>query len=429
MSKTIKAVFGAGQTSKTYPQWQYDYNTILQFVGLDLPSTFEVDLANSKTGQSTTVLGDADGCCTIPAQYFIPGTSIFAWAYIVDSNSGYTRCQVEIPISPRAQHTGDSPTPEQQSALDQAIALLNAATDNIPNEINAALTEAKESGEFDGEPGEDGYSPTVEVDKITGGHQVTITDKDGPHQFDVMDGEGGGSAGDVVFFPFTVDYEGDLSVTPGPGASFSAIKSAVENGKSVFALVSLTGYSGKTQIPLAGFRNDALWFYGGIVEGEYNLVLSGFSNDYWQAQKLSLLDPLPYSSKPKPLGIANAGTKTVYARGDHVHPMPSAADIGAYVKPAGGIPASDIASGVIPSVPTNVSAFANDAGYLTQHQSLAGYATQQWVQQQGYLTQHQDISGKLDVNQGASNVGKFLVVGSDGNITTVSMTAWQGGSY
>ena len=28
----------------------------------------------------------------------------------------------------------------------------------------------------------------------------------------------------------------------------------------------------------------------------------------------------------------------------------------------------------IPSVPTNVSAFANDAGYLTQHQSLADYA-------------------------------------------------------
>ena len=38
-------------------------------------------------------------------------------------------------------------------------------------------------------------------------------------------------------------------------------------------------------------------------------------------------------------------------------------------------------------------------------------------------------SGKLDKAQGAANAGKFLVVGSDGNITTVSMTAWQGGSY
>lgn len=40
----------------------------------------------------------------------------------------------------------------------------------------------------------------------------------------------------------------------------------------------------------------------------------------------------------------------------------------------------------IPVVPTNVSAFNNDAGYLTQHQSLAGYATEAWVGQQGYLT-------------------------------------------
>jgi hypothetical protein len=40
----------------------------------------------------------------------------------------------------------------------------------------------------------------------------------------------------------------------------------------------------------------------------------------------------------------------------------------------------------IPTVPTNVSAFTNDAGYLTQHQSLAGYATETWVQQQDYST-------------------------------------------
>lgn len=48
----------------------------------------------------------------------------------------------------------------------------------------------------------------------------------------------------------------------------------------------------------------------------------------------------------------------------------------------------------IPVVPTKVSAFDNDAGYLTSHQSLDGYATEQWVGQQGYLTEHQDISGK-----------------------------------
>lgn len=41
-------------------------------------------------------------------------------------------------------------------------------------------------------------------------------------------------------------------------------------------------------------------------------------------------------------------------------------------------------STVIPTVPTNVSAFNNDAGYLTSHQSLSGYATETWVTNQGY---------------------------------------------
>ena len=82
----------------------------------------------------------------------------------------------------------------------------------------------------------------------------------------------------------------------------------------------------------------------------------------------------------------------------------------------------------IPTVPTNVSAFTNDAGYLTEHQSLNdyytktevntsleskadkteipslnGYATEQWVGQQGYLTEHQTlktINGQTIVGDG-----------------------------
>lgn len=39
----------------------------------------------------------------------------------------------------------------------------------------------------------------------------------------------------------------------------------------------------------------------------------------------------------------------------------------------------------IPTVPTNVSAFTNDAGYITSS-ALTGYATQSWVGEQGYIT-------------------------------------------
>lgn len=42
--------------------------------------------------------------------------------------------------------------------------------------------------------------------------------------------------------------------------------------------------------------------------------------------------------------------------------------------------------GEIPTVPTSNTAFTNDAGYLTEHQSLSGYATEQWVEDQHYIT-------------------------------------------
>ena len=67
----------------------------------------------------------------------------------------------------------------------------------------------------------------------------------------------------------------------------------------------------------------------------------------------------------------------------------------------------------IPTLPTNVSAFTNDAGYLTEHQDLSGYAlkseipdvsgfltkvpdeyiTETELDAKGYLTEHQSLAG------------------------------------
>ena len=49
---------------------------------------------------------------------------------------------------------------------------------------------------------------------------------------------------------------------------------------------------------------------------------------------------------------------------------------------------------IIPTVPTNVSAFTNDAGYLTS--VPAEYVTETELESKGYLTEHQNISGKED---------------------------------
>lgn len=63
--------------------------------------------------------------------------------------------------------------------------------DDLPSCIEDALAEAKLSGEFDGKDGDDGISPVVSVTTITGGHRITITDKNGTKTVDVMDGVDG----------------------------------------------------------------------------------------------------------------------------------------------------------------------------------------------------------------------------------------------
>lgn len=180
------------------PVYQYDSGLIMVFEDVDLPASYQVHFGNSVTGKTVPMVGDENGV-EIPDNVLTQSGRIYAWVYLHETeNDGETVYTVSIPVTARGEIGDIEPTPAQQSALDTAIIALNAAVEEaesiaegIPTAIDTALEEAKASGEFDGE---DGYSPTVEVEDITGGHRVTITDKDGAHIFDVMDGSGGGSA-------------------------------------------------------------------------------------------------------------------------------------------------------------------------------------------------------------------------------------------
>ena len=160
-------------------------------------------------------------------------------------------------------HKSIVPTGEAPDPLDDFITRASAALADIPQTIDDALEQAKESGEFkgdkgdkgdpgeqgeQGEPGEpgqdgadgkdgkdgedgqdgtDGISPTVTVTDITGGHRVVITDATGDHPFDVMDGQGGGGT-------VTVDDElSDTSTNPVQNkvitGEVTSLKEAIEN--------------------------------------------------------------------------------------------------------------------------------------------------------------------------------------------------------
>lgn len=66
---------------------------------------------------------------------------------------------------------------------------------------------------------------------------------------------------------------------------------------------------------------------------------------------------------------------------------------------------------VIPTVPTKVSAFTNDAGYLTQHQSLAGYATETYAN---------TVVSNHNINNSAHNDIRLLIEGLTNRLNTLA---------
>lgn len=124
MLNVISAYLNGRAVCTTQTVYQYNSGMRLQFAGPELPDSYEVDFANSVNGSSVTQIGGAEGV-SIPDQFFVPGSTIHAWVVLVGTDYVVTRYHIMIPISPRATRTNEEPTPNQQSALDQAIGALN----------------------------------------------------------------------------------------------------------------------------------------------------------------------------------------------------------------------------------------------------------------------------------------------------------------
>jgi hypothetical protein len=84
-------------------------------------------------------------------------------------------------------------TEAAQTAANEAATSAGNA-DQSAQQAAGSLQELKDgiaSGEFKGEPGNDGKSPVVTVTAIENGHRISITDKDGTKTIDVLNGKDG----------------------------------------------------------------------------------------------------------------------------------------------------------------------------------------------------------------------------------------------
>ena len=127
-----------------------------------------------------------------------------------------------------------------------------------------------------------------------------------------------------------------------------------------FVVCKRTDSDNDFYFPLLWASDDGGYYFSAVT---YEKVMWVSYENAWDYYEFPRVD-LQTTGLPANLGTASRGSATTAARADHVHAMPTAANVGA-----------------------------------------------------------------VAVAQGVAHAGEFVVVGSDGNITTVTMTAWQGGNY
>ena len=216
MTNVIIANLGKSRFYRASPVYQYNYGMVLKLVGDNLPAAYEVDFSNDINGTTITQIGGADGVVPIPSQLFIPGKAIYCWLREHPTpESSVTTAITVIPVSSRATITDEEPTPEEQSAIDQAIAALNDAVEHVDDAVEhyPNITGGiwyvwdVDAGEYvstgipaqgaqgnpgvDGQDGTDGFSPTATVTQTQSGATISITDKQGTTTANITNGQDG----------------------------------------------------------------------------------------------------------------------------------------------------------------------------------------------------------------------------------------------
>ena len=284
-SKIIKGVVGGGRYTVTAPIVKEDYGLYLKIEGLELPETYQVDFSNSEhNGTSVTMIGNSDGVL-IPSQFISSGKDVFAFLYHVGVDFGRTVYKFRIPNKLRPDRTDETPTPEEQSVIDQTISALNDAVESaqeaqqaienmsvsaqtLAEGASATVTKTEQDGVVhlafgiprgqtgasgrDGVDGTDGYSPSATVTKVGDTATITITDKKGTTTAQISDGSGGGSATSPTASVAKVGDTATITITDINGTTTASISDGKDGTNGTNGTNGQDGYSPTASVSKSG---------------------------------------------------------------------------------------------------------------------------------------------------------------------------------
>lgn len=278
-------------------------------------------------------------------------------------------------------------------------------------------------GSIKGNPGADGYAPEVTNEQIEGGHRVTITSAAHPEgqSFDVMDGSGG-----------SVTVDDEISGSSENPVQNKVIKAALDEKANISSVPTKTsdlqndsGFLTQHQ-SLAAYRTAAAQDVIDAGKGTYSKPNDGIpKTDLAEAVQTSLgkadtaLQP---GDVDEPFVVTYTATSGTTATCDKTY-----AEIMAALQAKQEVLAFYVASNSVAAQLTTVAIDPNNSDILFTNAQNGGVTTLRH-NSAGTITVSSN-DGYVFRDQGIANAGKFLVVGSDGNVTAMTLAAWQGGNY
>lgn len=295
-----------------------------------------------------------------------------------------------------------------------------------------------------GEKGADGVSPTVTVEAITGGHKVSITDVGGTQSFDVLNGAKGeqGVAGEAGAKGEPGERGADgakgdpgTAATITIGSVISGAEASVENAGTANAAVlnfvlpkgdtglqgaagepGAKGDTGETGKNGTDGKNGEDGFSPTIavetVENGTKVTITDKTGDKTFTVKNGEKGVQGVQGERGEQGIQGVQGIQGATGADGFSPIVAVAKKGTVttvtMTDASGTTSAEILDGAkgdkgdagytpvkgidywtstdITDIENDLKAWTNEQGFLTEHQSLAGYATETWVEGKGYQT-------------------------------------------
>lgn len=167
-TRVLEVAFRGSREVVSRSLYQYDYGQTLRVTDLTLPAAYEAHFARTRGGQSVTQVGTAEGVPIPNEMLRLPG-GFFCWFFLHEGgNDGETRYEVRIPLIRRAEPASDEPTPEEQSAISEAIAALNDAVTQTGWDVVAAEAAADAAETAQGRAETAQYSAEADAIKAEG---------------------------------------------------------------------------------------------------------------------------------------------------------------------------------------------------------------------------------------------------------------------